>query len=408
MSVRGASASLRGALAGLDLAQLAADLVRVPSHPGLPEQERGVVDVLAAWLSSRGVPVEREDVRPGRPNLYAAVSAPRPGRRLVLCGHTDTVPVNQGDPGFGLSGEIHHGRLHGRGSVDMKGALAAMAGALVALSRATALPAGEVLLAAVVDEEMESLGAEALVGRGVQADGAVIGEPTENRLALGHKGLEWIEIRFQGRASHGGRPEEGTNAIVAAAKFIERAGQRLEPEYARRAHPRLGPPTLNIGTIHGGDQPSTVAAACTLTLDRRSVPGESWASITGELREVLSSVEAEMPHLSTELRRMPGGMATLEHVALDTPDDHPLAAAVREAVLAVRGTPAEERPFPAWTDGALLAEFGGIPCVVFGPGDLALAHSPRESIPVAAIDEAARVYAETAIRFTDPDAGRAQ
>jgi succinyl-diaminopimelate desuccinylase len=375
------------------------DLVRTPSHPGLPRQEEAAVAVLGAWLRERGLPVATSEVAPGRPNLIASLGGPRPGRRLVLCGHTDTVPLNAGEPGAGFSAEVLDGRLHGRGSVDMKGALAAMAGAMAGLAATATLPGGEVVLAAVADEEMQSLGAEALVAGGFRADGAIVGEPTANRLALGHKGLEWLTLTFRGRAAHGGTPEAGINAIVAAARFVVLVEETLKPRLALRAHPVLGPPTINAGTIAGGDQPSTVAATCTLVVDRRSVPGETFATLVDELNELLRQIERGMPGLVTGIERTPGGTATLEHLATVTAEDHPLAVAVDSARLAVTGRAERPTSFPAWTDAAHLANFAQIPCVVLGPGDLALAHSPRESVPLAEVADAARIYAMAAVGF---------
>ena len=152
-----------------------------------------------------------------------------PGPHLVLCGHTDTVPLNQADPGHGFSGRVHDGRLYGRGATDMKGAVAAMAAAMVGLRR-TGLPAsGRVTLAAVIDEEIESLGAEHLINSGFTADGAIVGEPTQNQICIGHKGLEWLEIVFTGKAAHGGTPAAGVNAIDAAASFVHRVRTGLLP-----------------------------------------------------------------------------------------------------------------------------------------------------------------------------------
>ncbi len=384
-------------IARLGVAELAAELVRRPSHPGLPRQEEAVALALAHFLRERGLGVELDEVASGRPNLLSRVRGARPGRHLLLCGHTDTVPLNGSDPGVGFSGEVAGGRLEGRGAVDMKGALAAMAVALAVLARE--LPAGSVTLAAVIDEEMESLGAERLVASGFSADGAVVGEPTGNRVALGHKGLEWLSVRFEGRAAHGGRPEEGINALSAAARFITLVEERMAPRLAARRHPLLGPPTLNFGTLHGGDQPSTVAATAVLTLDRRLVPGESFESVTTELLELLAEVERSLPGLSTRLRRVPGGMATLDHGPLETAPDHPLARAAARARERVCGEAGEFTTFPAWTDGALLANFGGIPSVILGPGDLSLAHSPREAVAVAELTEAARLYAALALDF---------
>jgi len=381
------------------LVELAQELVRAPSHPGLERQEQAAVDVLERYLVARGVAVERTEVAPGRPNLVARVRGRNPGRTLLLCGHTDTVPLNAGEPGAGFSGELGDGRLHGRGAVDMKGALAAMAAALAVAGEDRALPAGELVLAAVVDEEMESLGAEALVRSGLAADGALVGEPTGNRPALGHKGLEWLAVELTGRAAHGGTPAAGINAVAAAARFLVLVEERLLPRFAARAHPLLGPPTINAGTIRGGDQPSTVAARCTVELDRRTVPNESYATVVAELVELGREVEARFPGLAIEVRRVAGGMATMEHVALVLDPGHPLVACAGAALRAVTGRAPEPCAFPAWTDGALLAAYGGVPTLVLGPGDLALAHSPRESVPVGELLDAAAIYFETALGF---------
>ncbi len=376
---------------------LAADLVRLPSHPGTERQEERVVLALGRFLGERDLGVQIEEILPGRPNLIVSIEGERPGPHLLLCGHTDTVPLNSGEPGVGLSGEIREGRLHGRGSVDMKGALAAMATAIVALSRH--LPAGRVTFAAVIDEEMESLGAEQLVDTSFRADGAVVGEPTSNRIALGHKGLEWLEIHFQGRSAHGGTPDKGINAVSAAGMFLALVENELKPRLLARRHPILGPPTLNFGTIRGGDQPSTVAATCLLTLDRRTVPGENFQSIVAELTDLLARIERAYPGLHTVVRRVQGGMGSLLHVALVTPPEAPLAMAAQAARRQVCGEVGELTTFPAWTDGALLSGYAGIPTIILGPGDLALAHSPRESVPVADITEAARIYAHLALAF---------
>ncbi len=384
-------------IASLQPVDFAAELVRLPSHPGIERQEERVVLALGRFFGERDLGVQLEEILPGRPNLLVSIEGSRPGPHLLFCGHTDTVPLNSGDPGVGLSGDIREGRLHGRGSVDMKGALAAMATAVVALSRH--LPAGRVSFAAVIDEEMESLGCEQLVETSFRADGAVVGEPTGNRIALGHKGLEWLEVHFQGRSAHGGTPEKGVNAVSAAGMFIAMVENDLKPRLLARRHPILGPPTLNFGTIRGGDQPSTVAATCLLTLDRRTVPGENFQSIVAELTDLLERVERGFPGLHTVVRRVQGGMGNLLHVALVTPPEAPLAMAAQAARRTVCGEVGELTTFPAWTDGALLSGYAGIPTIILGPGELSLAHSPRESVPVAEITEAARIYAHLALAF---------
>jgi acetylornithine deacetylase/succinyl-diaminopimelate desuccinylase len=378
---------------------LLSELVRIPSHPGIPKQELGVAARLAEFLKQRGVGARLIEVREGRPNLLACVDSGRPGPHLVLCGHTDTVPLNRDEPGVGFDGTILGDRLQGRGAADMKGALAAMAGALASLQAGSGLSAGKVTLAAVIDEEMESLGCEALIADGFSAAGAIVGEPTQNRVALGHKGLEWLEIVFTGRAAHGGTPEAGVNAINAAAQFIALVEERLVPLLQRKAHPLLGSPSINCGTIAGGDQPSTVAAQCMLRVDRRSIPGESYASLCAELHALMRQVEERRPGISCELRRMPGGMATLEHLPAVIDPEHPLTRAASNACLTVTGEAQSDLAFPAWTDAGLLANFASIPCVILGPGDLSVAHTPWESVPLAQVTDAVSIYREAARLF---------
>lgn len=379
--------------------ELLTRLVQIPSHPGVPNQEAAVVEALAGYLEDGGLHPKLEEIVDGRPNLMCTLEGAAPGPHLVLCGHTDTVPLNAQDAGVGFSGKIENGRVHGRGTTDMKGAVAAMAAAMVALNRTGALATGRVTLAAVIDEEIESLGAEHLVASGFTADGAIVGEPTLNRVCIGHKGLEWLEFLFTGKAAHGGTPTAGINAIDAAAAFVHRIRTELLSRFEARADSLLGPPTLNFGTIRGGDQPSTVAASCVLTADRRSVPGETYELIYSELEEELAAVRAGMPGLSTELRRLPGGMATLEHVALKVSPEEAVVAAAETAFRRVYGRKAELGAFPAWTDGALLSAFASIPTLILGPGDLAVAHSPVESVEIAQVIEAARIYAIAAAEF---------
>jgi acetylornithine deacetylase/succinyl-diaminopimelate desuccinylase len=292
--------------------------------------------------------------------------------------------------------------MFGRGTVDMKGALAAMAGALVDIRASGGLDAGRVTLAAVIDEEMESLGAEALIQSGFKADGAVIGEPTENRVAIGHKGLEWLEVRFTGKAVHGSVREEGVDAISAAAHFISLVETELIPAFERRRDPVLGLPAINLGTIQGGQQPSMVAADCRIQLDRRWVTTETIDQVFDDLEALLSQVRAARPGLKTRLARMPEGMATMLHGPLVIDPGHPL---VRAAQGALEDAGDRDRPltvFPAWTDGALISREAGIPTLVWGPGELKLAHSGEESVPIADILFAARLYAAAARLFTAP------
>jgi acetylornithine deacetylase/succinyl-diaminopimelate desuccinylase len=383
----------------LTVIELLRDLIRAPSYIGLTRQEAQVVAVLTKYFEHHGIEFSTTEVRPGRPNLLAAVRGTDSGRRLILCGHTDTVAPNTITTMDPFAAELRDGRIYGRGTVDMKGAIAAMAATLVALKKLQALEKGEVIFAAVIDEEMESLGAEALIKSGISADGAIVGEPTNNQIAVGHKGLEWLEIEFLGKATHGGTPEKGINAISAAAKFVRLVEDELVPQFQTRRHPVLGVPTINMGTIRGGDQPSTVAARCTVQLDRRWVPTETIEQVFGELEEILARVREAMPGLATHLRRVPGGMATMVHGPLEIAANHPLVLAAQQARTEIYGEAGVLTAFPAWTDAALLSREAKIPCIVCGPGDLSLAHSAEEFISIAEVEKTVTLYVSTARNF---------
>jgi acetylornithine deacetylase/succinyl-diaminopimelate desuccinylase family protein len=380
--------------------ELLMEMVKAPSHPGVPRQEEAAALALAAYLRERGLPADLVEVREGRPNVVASIAGPKPGPHLLFCGHLDTVPPNAGSPADFFSAAIRDERMFGRGTVDMKGALAAMAGALGDIRDSGGLASGRVTLAAVIDEEMESLGAEALIRSGFQADGAVIGEPTGNRVAIGHKGLEWLEVGFTGRAAHGSTPEAGISAIAAAAHFVSLVERELVPSFERRRDPVLGLPAINMGTIHGGQQPSMVAADCTIQLDRRWVTTETIDRVFGDVESILAKVREARPGLKTRLERMPGGMATMLHGPLVIDPAHPLVGAALGAFGDLGRAVAPTSVFPAWTDGALLSREAGIPTLVWGPGELALAHSAEESVPLDEILLAARLYAAAARRFT--------
>jgi acetylornithine deacetylase/succinyl-diaminopimelate desuccinylase family protein len=383
-----------------EILELLQAMVKAPSHPGVERQEEAAVRALEAWLGGHGIRSEVVEVRAGRPNLIATLEGRRPGRHLLFCGHTDTVKPNEGISGDPFSAAVENGRLQGRGSVDMKGPIAAMAGALVRIKESGGLASGRVTLAAIIDEEMESLGAEALIKGGFKADGAIVGEPTDNEVAIGHKGLEWFNIEFKGRAAHSSTPEAGVNAIAAAAHFITLVEQELVPEFGRRRDPILGLPVINMGTISGGQQPSMVAAYCRLQADRRWVSTETIEQVFADLAALLERVREARPGLETKLNRVPGGMATMLHGPLVIDPGHPLVGAAQGA-FGDLGRPAPPTTtFPAWTDGALLSHEAGIPTLIWGPGTLALAHSAEESILLDDVYAAARLYEAAARRFT--------
>lgn len=383
-----------------EIIRLLTRLVKARSYPGIPQQEKEVVEELDVYLRSHGIESIITEVCDGRPNLLASVEGTNPGPHLLLCGHTDTVPPNEKSPVDLFAAVEKQGRLYGRGTADMKGALAAMAGALVYLKTSGTLTCGKVTLAAIIDEETQTLGSEHLVKSGFRADAAIVGEPTNNLIDIGHKGLEWLVVEFEGKAAHGGTPESGINAISAAAHFVQLVEIELIPEFQKRRDPVLGLPAVNIGTIQGGDQPSTVAAHCQIKLDRRWVNTETIDQVFEDLEILLKKIRSARPGLKTKVFRVPDSMATMLHGPVTIEPEHPVVQAAQNA-LREHDLPAESLGvFPAWTDAALISREAKIPSIIWGPGELNYAHSPEENIRLEDVILAKNLYASAALSFT--------
>jgi len=389
---------LKSAFTPEEILTLAGDLVRIPSHSQVPGRETEVARFLAGWLDRNGIDVSLRPVVEERPNVIAVLKGKGKGPSLMLNGHLDTVPpyTMTIDP---FSGEVKDGKLWGRGSVDMKSACAAMAMALVALKRSGIVLEGDLFFAGVINEELKSEGSEDIVLNGPKADAVIVGEPSSLDLGAAHRGLEWIEIEVIGRAAHGGRPHLGVNAISKMAAFIRRLETELPPRLQPRAHPLMGPPIFNLGVIQGGMQPSSVADRCILQIDRRLTPGETWKSVFAELEEIIGLCAAEDPEFKATLRRIPDNMATMDHLPMEFPLDHPLKGILDETVEEVAGRKPVVTCCTGWTDAALFANQGNTPAVVLGPGSIGVAHGAAEYCPAEEIVQAVLVYALAAVRF---------
>jgi acetylornithine deacetylase len=389
------SAAERGVLDLIDEADLAGltqQLVRVPGE-NPPGEEAATAAALADAAAARGFLVETDDAAPGRPNVLATLAGGgAPG--LLLLGHTDVVPVGTGwtlDP---FSGELRDGRVHGRGSADMKGGLAACLVAMDAVRRAGVEPAGPVLLVAVVDEEDTGIGIRHhLAHAGLPPlAGCVVAEPTDLQTVVAARGDSYLDYRVHGQAAHSGSPADGRNAIIGAARIIADL-DRWHTSLADRAHPLAGPATVSPGTIAGGQGTSVVAAECHLTVDRRLLPDERPDDVLAEARSRLDALGLDRDGLGVEVTMamaMPG---------FATPPDHPWVRSVDDSLLRAGGP---GLPLAGWTaacDGGFVAE-RGVPVVVLGPGSVAeQAHRPDESVAVAELVTAARAYALTILRL---------
>jgi acetylornithine deacetylase/succinyl-diaminopimelate desuccinylase len=285
----------------------------------------------------------------------------------------------------------------------MKAALAAMLTCLDVLAAPDVAFRGELVLTAVAGEESGSAGMQALTegrtsGVPARADFALVGEPTSMRVARAHKGAMWIEVEFEGVATHGSVPHEGVNAAYHAARFITAVEQDLVPRLSGRTHPVLGSATVNVGVVHGGDRPPMVPARCSVQLDRRWLPGERHDEVLEEVRGIVAELRRADARVTAVVREMEGTSGFV-HGPLECPEDHPGVVLLSEVIgerLRGAGDPVGVN---FWTDGALLAAATGTPTVVCGPGDIAQAHSLDEWVSLEQIRAATEVYVDFAARY---------
>lgn len=333
-------------------------------------------------VSIGGLQVRRQPVD-GRSNVIAILRGSGGGRSLMLNGHMDTVGVD-GMTIEPFEPSIENGRLHGRGACDMKGALAAMIGALKALVDSGMRLRGDIIFTAVVDEEYKSIGTKKLVEEYV-ADAAIVGEPTEMRVATAHKGFVWIEIETKGRAAHGSVPEKGVDAIAHTAKVVSRL-ENLQEGLRARVHPLLGSPRIHMSAIEGGSNWSIVPEHCLLRVERRTLPGESASSVIGEVEEILRGVRQEVVDFNATAR------SVYDMPPLETSSDEVIVQMLQKALAEVRGTETPLIGVPYWTDGALLSKLASIPTCIYGPGDIGVAHSADEYISLEDVINSAEAY----------------
>jgi succinyl-diaminopimelate desuccinylase len=329
----------------------------------------------------------------GRPSVIARIgSADRPA--LAWNGHLDVVPAGDPEtwrhPPFGA--EIVDGRLVGRGAADMKGPIAAALGAVSAIRRSGVRLGGRLDLHLVADEELAGLhGTKVLLERGdLDQDAAIVGEPTELNLALAERGGAWITAKARGTAAHGSTPHLGVSAITSMARFL----LRIEEVLPDIEHPLVGRPSVNAALIDGGSAPNVVADRCVVDIDRRVIPGERAADAVLEpFDRLAASIRAEHPEVDLSFA------VKMWTDAAETTGNSRIADLCRDAVRTETGREPLDRGFTGITDARFYINDRSIPSVILGPGSLTVAHMVNESVEVAELVTAARVYARVFIGF---------
>ncbi len=375
------------------------DLVAIPSvNPmgrdvsGAGFLETRVTEYLVRHLAQLGVPFEQIEIVPGRSNVLARLDSPAATRTVLLDAHQDTVPVD-GMTIEPFSPVERDGRLYGRGSCDVKGGLAAMLSAFTRLAHERPPGMPNVVLSMTCDEEATSLGinhlTESWSGRSTpyrlcptRPDVAIVAEPTGLDIVVAHRGATRWKLHTQGRACHSSRPGDGINAIYRMARVVvclEDFAKWL-PD-SRPAHPRCGPATLSVGRIEGGSSVNIVPDTCTIEIDRRVIPGENVLAVIDEIAGFLRTrLDFDVIHDPPYCASAPLG------------DEHntDLARELMQAITTTVGLK-EIVGVPYGTHASRFAR-AGVPSVVFGPGDIAQAHTKDEWIEISQLDQAEEIY----------------
>jgi acetylornithine deacetylase len=374
------------------LLELVSGLVRIESVNPEIEAGGGGEGRIAAWLADRlremGLGVDVHEAAPGRPSVVGRLRGAGGGRSLMLNAHLDTVGVaGMADP---FAATVSDGRLYGRGAFDMKGSLAACVAAVGSIRAARIPLAGDVVIAAVADEEHASLGTRDVLRR-IRVDGAIVTEPTSLRICRAHKGFVWIEIETLGRAAHGSRFDLGIDANLAMGRVLVELAALERELRGREPHPLVGPPSLHAATLEGGSGLSTYASSCVLRVERRTVPGESLDRVLEEMRAVLARAADGEPELRTEMRVL------MSREPFEVAPEGRLVRSLQRAARATLGTETPHAGQSFWMDAALLSA-AGIETVVFGPSGEG-AHAVEEWVDIDSLVSLAGTLARAAVDY---------
>jgi acetylornithine deacetylase/succinyl-diaminopimelate desuccinylase-like protein len=355
-----------------------------PASPGHREQE--FAEYFLAKMKSLGLETDSREVVPGRPNVWGTLKGTGDGPSLMLAGHMDTVGVE------GYSGahnaHLRSGRVYGRGSVDMKAALACYLETVRLLQESGQTLPGDLIIAGVCDEEHLMLGSKDWGANGPHADFGIIGEPTSLDVCIAHKGQMTTKITTYGKAVHSSGPENGVNAVEHMGAVISAlSAHNNDIRTNGPTHPLCGQGRFSMNVISGGMISSAIPDRCEIEVDRRYLPGETTEGLLQAYRDLLAPLADKIPNFRAEV-----GPPNLDAPPLDVPADSLVVKAIVRAAKAT-GTNPEITAFPASTDAPNM----GFPCIVCGPGHLVQAHTIDEFVEVEQLTKATALYFEAAI-----------
>ena len=373
-----------------EISELLAQLVAIDSiNPDLVPGGAGEVAIarfVADWLERAGLEVEMDEPVPGRPSVIGIARGSGGGRSLLLNAHMDTVGVT----GMERPHEpvVKDNRLYGRGAFDMKGGLAAIM--LAAAEAKRRHLRGDVILTAVSDEEYASIGTNSIV-KSWHADAAIVTEPTGLDICVAHKGFIWLEVETQGIAAHGSRPDLGVDAIVKMGKVLVGLEELDRSLRSKPSHPLLKSGSLHASLITGGQELSSYPERCVLSVERRTIPGETPASVESQIRTIFDQLAASDSAFKASLR------TTLVRDAFEVAENEPIVQVVRRQAAALLGREPAIVGATAWMDSAILSA-AGIPTVVFGPSGEG-AHAVVEWVDLEEVGRCAEMLVACAGEF---------
>jgi len=374
------------------LEQLLSDLVSINSInpdlvPGSPG-EAEIAHYIAQWLERAGLEVQLVESVTGRPNVVAIARGTGGGKTLLFNGHMDTVGVAGMPNGHQPRIDRAAGRLYGRGAYDMKGGVAAC---MLAIAEAKKQHLrGDVIFTGVVDEEYASKGTLALAQR-LHADAAIVAEFTELQLILAHRGFVWLEVETIGRAAHGSRPDLGVDAIVKMGKILAEMEKLDEHLRSNPTHALLGSGSVHASLIQGGQELSSYPERCLLSVERRTLPGETPHSVEAELTGIVQDLQRSDSSFQAVVRR------GIDRSPLETPEEAEVVKTIRAAATQVLNRPPQIAGVQFWTDAAVLSA-AGIPSLLFGPSGSG-AHAVEEWVDLESVKACAKIYLATANIF---------
>lgn len=367
--------------------ELLAALVGIKSVVASPEQanrdraEEGMATFLTQHLTGLGMAVERHEVFPGRANLMAHwPSQGTSGQSLMLEAHMDTVPV-EGMTVEPFAAEIRAGRMYGRGTCDTKGSMAAYLTALAIAHERGALPADKIWFASTISEETGCEGASALMTTPFRTSAAIVGEPTRCQVVTAHKGPLWFSIETHGRACHASLPHLGVNAIDLMARVVQFIHGPWREHITREHHPLLGHSTSAVTLIEGGTKINILPARCKVQVDSRLIPGPSGEQVVADFQRMLAT------HLGDERLFTIGDVDI--YPQMDTPPDAPVVRRLRD-VCSRFGLDARPQGVNYFANSGPFSE-AGIVSVLFGPGDIAQAHTAEEFLDLDQLYQATEI-----------------